>query len=272
MAEKYAVLGGAVEHSLSPKIYTYIAGRVGVDLSYEALSLGSAEDVASIIRGGTYDGLNITMPYKKDVLPYVSSMTEEVRAFMSANTLVREGSSYRAHSTDGGGFVTSLNYNGIEVTQKSVYLYGLGGASRPIAYALIKAGVSKLYYESRTEESEEEFRLILTQALGSDLPIYGARKKSTLDCDIAINASSFGTRPEARPSIDMDRVTAEVIYDIIYLRETELLKEARARGRRVIGGLDMLIAQALYAFKLFFPSVILPKGLFGELKIILEEA
>lgn len=269
--KKFAVLGSSVERSLSPKIYQFIAKSCSEDIVYEALSLKTVEELGTIIRGGSFDGLNITMPYKKEALSFVTSMSEDVRAFQSANTLVREETSYAAYSTDGQGFVRSLEYNGIAPKGASVYLYGLGGASRPIAFSLIKAGVDKIYYESRTEESEEEFHLILSEALGfSSASLVPARALPSLNVDIAINASSLGTKPENRLSIDLDRVDSNVYYDIIYVRVTELLQQARARGRLAIGGLDMLIAQAIYAFELFYPKVSLDRSLFFELKSYLE--
>lgn len=240
-------------------------------MSYLALNAASVAELEAKLSLPDYDGFNITMPFKREVLSFASSMSEEVKALCSANTLVRDGASFKAFSTDGEGLVASLKYRGVDLRGASVYLYGLGGASRPIAYALIRAGASKLYYESRRRESEEDFRLLLGGALGAGaLRMEPARGLSRLSCDIAINASSYGSRPEPRPSIDTYRIDAGLYYDIIYGRETELLREARERNRQVVGGLDMLIAQALLAFQHFYPGLGLSEGLFYELKEYME--
>lgn len=270
MSEKYALLGAFVNQSLSPKIYEYLAKRLARDMSYELLNITDEEGLKGLINSGLYSGFNVTMPYKRAVLSYCAAMSEEVRVLKSANTLIKEGSTYKAYSTDGEGFVASLSYHGVKTEGSVIYLYGLGGASRPIAYSLIGAGCSKIYYESRSEESEEGFRTLLFPVVGDRAVLESARALEQISCDIAINASCYGSSPESRPSIDLNRVGAPLYYDIIYVRETELLKEARADGKKVIGGLDMLIAQALYAFQLFCPDVRLPEGLFFELKSYLE--
>lgn len=254
----YAVLGKSVENSLSPLIYGLLAEYFGIAMNYEALSLATSEELLSVVKSSHYDGLNITMPYKKAVLSAVSEQTDEVSILASANTLVKTGDFYKAYSTDGEGFIDSLCYNGYGIKSKSAYIYGLGGASRSIANTLAKEGISRLYYESRSLESEIEFAESLSMIIQKkdlNTELISARDLPSIECEIAINASSLGTAIADGLSIDLSRIKPELCYDIVYVRVTQLMKEAANKGIAAISGIDMLIAQAQRAFQHFFPEV-----------------
>jgi shikimate dehydrogenase len=206
-------------------------------------------------------GVNITIPYKEAVIPYLDELSPEAAQIGSVNTIVYRDGRLVGHSTDGRGFILALERETTRsVSGKSVCLIGAGGSARSIAFALADAGISELWISNRTR-----FR---ADALKHDIQCHHPRLKITcvderaadLDeilhaRDIVINTTPIGMSPniDAMPLSNLGWISDHhLICDIIYKPQpTRWLTEAQLRGASILGGAGMLAGQGILAFHLF---------------------
>lgn len=228
---QYGLLGEKLGHSFSPMIYEML-GLPG----YELLPMPE-EEVAGFLARGTLRGLNVTIPYKKKVLPFCDTLSDTARRLGNVNTLLFDdaGRIY-GHNTDYAGFVYMLEQAGLSPAGKKVIILGTGGAAQTARLATLDAGAREVVMISRT---------------GSDNYENIGRHK---DAVLLINATPVGMYPhDADTPLSLDLLpNLEGVADLIYnpLR-TRLLTEAAQRGLRTASGLAMLAAQGREAAQLF---------------------
>ena len=230
------LLGKTLGHSYSPQIHAQLG-----DYSYELFEK-QPEELENFLRHGEFDALNVTIPYKKAVLPYCAVLSDAVKAIGSANTLVRQpDGTLFADNTDAFGFSCIADECGVDIAGKKALVFGSGGASVTAQYVLKTRGAREVLVISRSGEYN-----------------YENLKKNT-DAEILVNTTPLGMYPNNGASpVDLTRFPrCEAVLDVVYNpARTALLLQAEALGIPHAGGLLMLVAQAKRASELFTGSAI----------------
>ncbi len=229
------LLGRRLGHSYSPAIHALLA-----PYSYELFEV-EPENLEDFLRGGDFAGVNVTIPYKKAVIPYCAALSERARALGAVNTLVRrpDGSLY-GHNTDYSGFEAMLAHAGQPVAGRKALVLGSGGASNTVC-AVLRAQGAQVVVISRS---------------GADN--YGNLPRHA-DAQILVNATPVGMYPAAGESpVDLRVLpNLEMVLDVIYNpARTRLLLDAEARGLVTGNGLRMLVAQAKESAECFLNAPI----------------
>jgi len=226
------LLGEKLGHSFSPAIHAMLG-----DYEYRLIEL-RPEELEPFLRRREFDGLNVTIPYKKTVLPLCDELTEAARRVGSVNTIVkRPDGSLLGHNTDCDGFVWLLRKAGVDLAGKKVLVLGSGGASAAVQAALRESGAGEVAVVSR--EGENNY-----------VNLYARHA----DAAVLVNATPVGMYPHTGVSpVELDGLPAlEAVFDVIYNpARTRLLLDAESRGLVTANGLGMLVAQAAAASERF---------------------
>lgn len=230
------LLGKTLGHSYSPQIHAQLG-----DYSYELFEK-QPEELENFLRHGEFDALNVTIPYKKAVLPYCAVLSDAVKAIGSANTLVRQpDGTLFADNTDAFGFSCIADECGVDIAGKKALVFGSGGASVTAQYVLKTRGAREVLVISRTGEHNYE------------------NLDKNADAEILVNTTPLGMYPNNGASpVDLTRFPrCAAVLDVVYNpARTALLLQAEALGIPHAGGLLMLVAQAKRASELFTGSAI----------------
>ena len=257
MPDRYAVIGNPVAHSKSPPIHEAFARQTGQAMTYERLPApldGFRATVARFASEGG-QGLNVTIPFKREAFGVAAAITERARLAGAVNTLRRSGDAWHADNTDGVGLVRDLTANlGVELRGRAVAILGAGGAARGIVKPLLDAGAASLVIGNRTMAKAAEIatqfaRYGRIEAVAPDA--IGARP-----CEIVINATSLGLAGSAVDDFPFDAgvvAPGAFAYDVIYSdAPTAFMRWARGHGAaRAADGLGMLIEQAAESFAIW---------------------
>jgi shikimate dehydrogenase len=251
----YGVFGDPVRHSRSPIMMNRAFAEAGVNGAYAAFHVKpeGLKDAVAGIRALGFRGVNVTIPHKVEIMPYLDAIDEGARIIGAVNTIVNDDGKLTGYNTDGIGYVRSLKEEtGITLPGKRVLVIGAGGAARGVAYALAKDGAAHICIANRTPERATELASAIrdfTNAEGRGLE--GIR--SVLDrVDLIINTTSAGMHPKLdEVPIETQGIGAgHVASDLIYNPPiTRFLQESEAQGARIHGGLGMFIYQGAYAFE-----------------------
>ncbi len=238
-----AVIGSPVRHSLSPALHNAAFASLGLDWTYVAFEVapGRASDALVAMRTLGLGGMSVTMPHKEDVAKAVDELDPAAAALHSVNTVsVGEDGRLCGHSTDGAGFVASLQEAGVDPAGRRVAVVGAGAAGRAVADALARAGAAELVVINRSID-----KAAAAAALAGDIGRVG-RFDDITAAEIVVNATSVGLGSE-EPAIDPALLrSGQVVADIVYHPlETALLRAARAVGATTVDGLGMLVHQAV---------------------------
>lgn len=216
-----------------------------------------AEDLETAFAGCkamNFNGLNLTMPHKRNIIPLLDGLTQAAEIIGAVNTvLVRDGK-WIGENTDGKGFVTALKMSGAELTGKNVTILGAGGAARAIGVECALAGAKKITIINRTEKNGTELAQLIGEKTPADSQYLPWTPKIAVpeDTDILINGTCVGLHPNGheKPDIDYDTITAGmVVSDVVFNPVDPLfLQEARARGAKTVSGIGMLVQQGALNF------------------------
>lgn len=251
MTKRYAVIGDPISHSLSPLMHSGWIADHGLDATYEAYQLRSADPVAAI-RGLTqFAGMNVTVPHKE-----AAAVAADAGAFRVANTLRREkDGSLSAFSTDGDGFIDALTEAVPDwgARASDALILGAGGAAEGIAHAMRSGPEHDIYITiaNRTADRAEALAKSLTYTGVGDWKDLGALFERA---DLIVQTTTLGMSGSASPEWPVHRCKRDaIIVDIVYRPlETPLLRAARAEGLIAVNGLGMLIHQGARAFEIWF--------------------
>ncbi|MBU1077954.1 MAG: shikimate dehydrogenase [Spirochaetes bacterium] len=258
------VLGSPVKHTLSPAIHNFLIEKYNINYVYLPLEvhIGNFSDFIKGVKGiENFYGFNVTVPYKVNIIKYLSEISPEAETVQAVNTVKIEGNKLTGFNTDLFGFKRSIQMNFPDLTLKGkkVLLIGSGGASKAAAYSLLLGRIKELVICNRTYQNARK----LTKFLKTDFP--GANitvaplEEAYLDetgfrPDLIINSSSYGLRNETKPLLRLKSLkgTKTIVYDLIYNpKETALLRSALQYDLLIQNGLDMLILQALQSFSIW---------------------
>jgi len=245
MKKNFLVIGNPIDHSLSPKLHNYWIKKYKIDAVYEKklLNNNEIEDLIFNVREEKFHGINVTVPFKKMVIPFLDELSEEAKISQSVNTIYKKDNKIMGDNTDIEGFKLSLEKTGQEIKNKKALILGAGGVVPSIIIALKKMQIKKIYLSNRTElkavELEKSFQEIEIIKWG-DIP----------DFDIIINATSIGLQKKDEINIDYQQIGKnKFFYDVIYNPpETNFLKNAKKNGGITKNGKMMFIYQAQKAF------------------------
>ena len=247
MMKKYLVIGNPISHSLSPKLQNHWLKQNNIDAVYDKMKLEENEikTIIDQIKNKKIAGCNVTVPFKKIVLPFLDILSPEAEQTQSVNTIICEKGSLIGHNTDIVGFVKAIKSLNFNMKGKKVLILGAGGVVPSIIFTLKKMDVSQIIVSNRTKKRAEDLK---KQFNNLEILDWG----STTDFDVIINATSLGLNEE---SIKLDfskHGNNKFFYDVIYNpEETNFLKEGKKFGNKTENGKLMFIYQALEAFKLW---------------------
>lgn len=232
--KKYGLIGGKLGHSYSKIIHEKIA-----DYTYDLLPL-TEEEMHAFMKKKDFAAVNVTIPYKRAVIPYLDFTDESAKKIGAVNTVVNKDGTLYGYNTDYSGFLYTLEKNDITIKGKKVLVLGNGGAAQAVIAALNALSPSGLYI---VKYKVEEGTITYEEAAAN----HG-------DADVIVNTSPVGMYPKVGISpIDLTPYNKlSAVVDIIYNPETTLLLEdAAAKGAKAVNGLQMLVAQAVYACEYF---------------------
>ena len=245
--KKFCVIGNPIDHSLSPKLHNLWLKKNKIEAIYEKKLLEEKEipKLIESIRKSELNGVNVTVPFKNSVIPFLDSLSSEAKKTNSVNTICIEKDKIIGHNTDIAGFELALRYINYDVKRKKALIIGAGGVSPSIILALKNMGCEDINLTNRTFEKakkiKETFNDIAVQKWG-DIPEF----------DIVINATSVGLNKE-NFDLDFNKFgTNKFFYDVIYNpRETIFLKRAKLFGNKTENGKMMFIYQAHQSFTIW---------------------
>ncbi len=244
---KYLVIGNPIDHSLSPKLQNYWLKENNIDATYDKIKLEDYEIKSFIldIKKQKIAGCNVTVPFKKTVIPFLDKLSPEADQTQSVNTITFDNGDLVGHNTDIAGFDAAIKKLNFSLKGKRVLILGAGGVVSSIILALKNMLVQEITISNRTREKAENLRVLF-----NNLKVLEWGK--LIDFDMIINATSLGLNNE---KINLDFSTLgknKLFYDVIYNpQETHFLKLGKESGNIIENGKNMFIYQALEAFKLW---------------------
>ena len=253
------LFGNPVGHSLSPMIHNELAHRMGINLAYTAFKVESDKLEAAVKGAEAMDflGMNITVPHKCDVIPYLVETDELAAKIGAVNTLVRTEGGYKGYNTDIIGLSRQLDEEGIVIKDREVIILGAGGASNAITYMCASKGATKIYLLNRSLDKATKLADEVNSYFGNivkamSLNEYGNIPKGKYP---VIQTTSVGLYPntETAPIMEDDFYKlCEAGMDIIFNpKETLFMKKCKAAGAKAYNGLKMLLYQGIAAFELW---------------------
>ena len=231
---KTGLLGRKLGHSYSPQIHAHLG-----DYRYDLFEI-EPDDVGTFLMTGDFDAINVTIPYKQDVIAYCSELSDAAKRIGAVNTIVRRtDGSLMGHNTDYFGFLSTLERSGLNFNGKKAVIIGNGGASKPVKAALDDLGADTVVISHKDNTPD-------------NLAFHA-------DAAILVNATPVGMHPNNGISpVNLDLFPQlEGVFDLIYNpSRTKLMLDAKQRGLLVINGLWMLVAQAKESSEWFTGSAI----------------
>ena len=255
----YGLIGNPVGHTMSPRIHNMLAELQGVDMVYVPFAV--KENLLDAVTGAYalgVEGLNVTIPYKQEVMQYCTKVDEMAASIGAVNTLIRTPEGYEGYNTDMSGLYRAFCLHKIELRGKKIILLGAGGAARAVAMMCVRYGASELYLVNRTKERAdaiaEEIRQSATKCKVNTL-LLSEYESIPEDRYIAIQCTSVGLYPNVDEAVIEDNSFYSKIekgYDLVYRpQETKFMKLVGQAGGEAFNGLSMLLFQGIIAYELW---------------------
>ena len=245
--KKYFVIGNPINHSLSPKLQNWWLKENNIDAKYDKIKLEDHEikNFIQDIKEQKITGCNVTVPFKKKVIPFLDKLSHEAEQTQSVNTITFDNGDLIGHNTDIGGFDTAIKKLNFKLKGKKVLILGAGGVVPSIIFALKNMDVQEIIISNRTRERAETLKVLF-----NNLKIL--EWGDLTDFHMIINATSLGLNNE-KINLDFSSLGHDkLFYDIIYNpQETPFLKVGKQLGCKTENGKTMFVYQALEAFKLW---------------------
>jgi len=249
------VIGNPISHSLSPLMHNTAAKELGISLKYDRLLLEDHEllKIHRIFNHSSFIGANITIPYKQQMAQYVDYIDDLALSVGAINTISKEGNSLSAHNTDVFGFLAPLLAYSDELEGASAVVFGTGGASKAILYALEELGLSEVILVSRSP--------LISPDIDSTMNVIYASYANwsaylTDECHLIVNTTPLGmgrfSDDSPIPEFEVHLLKDRICYDLVYGKQkTPFIIQAIENGGLPIDGLEMLIHQGSKAFEIW---------------------
>jgi shikimate dehydrogenase len=235
------LIGYPLSHSKSPELFHEIFDRNGLsDWEYKLFPLSSIGELSNLLnQEQNLVGFNVTIPYKEQILPFLSSISPEADHIGAVNTVTVNGNTLTGHNTDAFGFEKSLNANNIQ--PKNCLILGTGGASKAVDFVLQKMSVGIQFASRKTNEGHLNYTEITGEMLS--------------EFDTIVNTTPLGMHPnlDSAPDLPYKALNQnQTLVDLVYNpKKTEFLKRGELAGCQTLNGIDMLRFQAEKAWALF---------------------
>ena len=245
--KKFIVIGNPISHSLSPKLHNYWLKQKNINAVYDKIKLEENEinEFIQDIKKQKIAGCNVTVPFKKKVIPFLDKLSIQAERTQSVNTIIFEKGNLIGHNTDIVGFDKAIKSLNFSMKDKKILILGAGGVVPSIVFAMKEMGVSEIIVSNRTRQKAENLKMLFKKL---NILEWG----NLTDFDVVINATSLGLNNE-RINLDFSKVGKnKLFYDVIYNpAETNFLKKGKQLGNVTENGSKMFIYQAVEAFKLW---------------------
>ena len=245
--KKYLVIGNPINHSLSPKLQNWWLKENNINATYDKIKLEDHEikNFIQTIREQKIAGCNVTVPFKKTVIPFLDKLSPEAEHTQSVNTITFKDGDLVGHNTDIAGFDIAIRKLNFSVNGKKVLILGAGGVVPSIIFALQNMNVQEITISNRTKEKAENLRVLFNN---TKILEWG----NLTDFHMVINATSLGLNNEKINLNFSSSGNDRLFYDVIYNpQETQFLKMGKQLGYKTENGKTMFVYQALEAFKLW---------------------
>ena len=253
MRRFYCVLGDPVAHSRSPAIHARAFALLGVDAVYAPCRVTAGELPAAVagLRALGCAGFNVTVPHKTALVRLVDRLEGDAARIEAVNCVAREGEAFVGHNTDAAGLLRALQQHGIDPSGKAVVV-GAGGSARAAAFAL--AGrASAVAILNRTVARADELARDAGPAKGYQLGSEPARR-ALQEAAIVVQCTTVGLSDDSVPFDPAQLSSGAAVVDLVYRLpggDTELMRRARKRGLRAVGGIDVLVHQAIASLEIW---------------------
>lgn len=247
----YALIGEKLGHSLSCEIHNYIFQKLSLNANYCLMPIPKENipNTISSLKTLGYSGINITIPYKESIIPYLDEISKEAKAIGSVNTVKFTGNKAIGFNTDYFGFGAMLERAGVKTEEKNVLILGNGGAAKALIAYIIDNKAKSVTVAARNLEKAGALKELFPSL---EIIPYGAI--NSIKGDLLINATPIGMYPNINDAPVAESICkgfnlcADIVYNPL---ETRFLKTAKSCGCKTIDGLYMLIGQALKAQEIF---------------------
>lgn len=254
------LIGNPVEHTLSPLIHNTLAGLLGQNLVYVPFPVEEGR-LAEAVTGADalqLAGLNVTVPYKSEVIKSLQEIDDLAKNIGAVNTLVRTKGGYKGYNTDMEGLYRAMTCEGIRLEGRQIVLLGAGGAARAVAYLCAVKGADKVYLLNRTINKAQAVAAEVNQTVGREVIVPMATEdyaKLPAGSYLAIQGTSVGLAPHTEDVVISDKAFYQKIhtgFDLIYNPwETKFMRLVREQGGNAYNGLKMLLYQGIIAYELW---------------------
>ena len=253
--KKHLIIGDPISHTLSPKLHNYWFKQNNIDAIYEKYRPKEYEikNIMQQIKSDQIWGMNVTVPFKKKVIPFIEKLSDTAKETLSVNTIFKKDNLIYGDNTDVQGFETSLKFENCDLTSKKAFILGAGGVVPSIIKALKNLNIKQIFVSNRT--------IINTDYIKKQYPeIIILEWGKIPDFDIIINATSLGLKKNDYINLDFKKIKeSKIFYDLIYNPSvTNFLDQAKKSGHKIINGKMMLLFQAQKAFEIwhgFLPKI-----------------
>jgi len=258
--KQFAVIGNPITHSLSPQLHSWVFKHLRIVADYEAINCTKEQlpKVIAKLRTGELNGINITLPLKQDVLPFLDVVDDDVKNIGAVNCIEFNNNKIIGHNTDWKGFSKAIQSNNIKICGRNAIVVGAGGVAKSVVYALSKSNIKKIFIINRTAEHAykliEEFKQIFTN-IDIEFVQWYKISKNVLSQSIIINCTSIGMSPKVdeNPVPKKYLFPSQTIIDTIYSPcQTKFCQIGESLGADTMSGLPMLIYQALASQEIWF--------------------
>lgn len=253
------LIGNPVEHTLSPLIHNTLAGKLDHNVVYVPFLV--QDEIMEAVKGAyalNILGMNVTVPHKGNVIPYLKEIDPLAEAIGAVNTLVRTEGGYRGYNTDMTGLLRAMQSEGIVIKDQDIILLGAGGAARAVAYLCVSEGAKRVYLLNRSLEKAKLVAEEVNRHFGTDT----IEAMALTDYDklpnqqfLAIQGTSVGLSPRDEEVVIADEAFYQKVhtgFDLIYKPfETKFMRLVKAQGGRAYNGLKMLLYQGIIAYELW---------------------
>jgi len=255
------LFGYPVEHSFSPAMHNSAFKEVNLNYLYLpfAIKPENVEEAVKGIKAFNLRGVNVTIPHKQAVIPYLDELSEEAELIGAVNTIENKDGKLIGYNTDGRGFIRSLKEEGdFEAKGKKALIIGAGGASRAVAFQLALEGIDKIYISDLSQGLAKVLADDVNSKVDKAKAIVVDSKETdeiVAKVDLLVDATPVGMYPkvDVKPVVSTEVLHKDlVVYDLVYNPlETVLLKAAKEAGAKAVSGLGMLLYQGAIAFEIW---------------------
>ena len=246
--KKFLVIGNPIEHSLSPKLHGYWIKKNNISAIYnkEKLEIKDLEKLVLQIKEKKIHGVNVTVPFKKEIISHLDELSPESQSTQSVNTIYLKNNTTIGHNTDIDGFENAIKDIRFEILKKKILIIGAGGVAPSLIFALNKMKASQIILCNRTKTKAENLKNLfkdLTVIDWGEIPYF----------DMVINATSLGLNFDDKIDLDFSKIGKDkFFYDVIYnSKETSFLKIGKNLGNKIENGKKMFLYQAASSFKIW---------------------